>query len=309
MGNGSLARKPEMGVIDTDGAKRCLAEFARHDPAHCLAPGLFRSIRNSAPENLDITYVHGETTVRFLARSFLGAEHQRLLTALVALAGVGGETLSPTPTTEIGKTLRELISAARGAQSVDCIMARASVRRILRECGLSGGRNNIDHMRKLLVDLGSVSIYFRTGRGRRRVEGMSHLLSWALDHETDEIAVALNARLTRTILGGQHTRINMDDLRALRGDVAQLIYHRLSGWLNPGETARVGIDTLVGHVWLEPSATAGAARKRRRRIRSALLEINALPGWGVQVAPDVCTITRPMPAAATGLRSVGDATA
>ena len=309
MGSASLARKPEMGAIDADGAARYLAEFARHDPAHCLAPGLFRSIRNSTPENLDITYVHGETTVRFLARSFLGAEHQRLLTALVALAGVGGETLSPTPTTEIGKTLRELISAARGAQSVDCIMARASVRRILRECGLSGGRNNIDHMRKLLVDLGSVSIYFRTGRGRRRVEGMSHLLSWALDHETDEIAVALNARLTRTILGGQHTRINMDDLRALRGDVAQLIYHRLSGWLNPGETARVGIDTLVGHVWLEPSATAGAARKRRRRIRFALLEINALPGWGVQVAPDVCTITRPMPAAATCLRSVGDATA
>ena len=298
-----------MGAIDTDGANRCLAEFARHDPAHCLAPGLFRSIRNAAPENLDITYAHGETTVRFLARSLLGAEHQRLLTALVALAGVGGETLSPTPTTEIGKTLRELISPARGAQSVNCLMARASVRRILRECGLSGGRNNIDHVRKLLVDLGSVSIYFRTGRGRLRVEGMSHLLSWALDHETDEILVALNARLTRTILGGQHTRIDMDDLRALRGDVAQLIYHRLSGWLNPGETGRVGIDTLVGYVWLEPSATAGAARKRRRRIRFALLEISALPGWGVQVAADVCSIARPMPAAIKCLRSVGDATA
>ncbi len=300
-----------MGAIDTDRTKRCL--YARHDPAHCLAPGLFRSIRNSAPENLDITYVHGATTVRFLARGLLGAEHQRLLTALVALAGIGGEILSPAPTTEIGKALRELIAPARGAQNANCIVTRASVRRILRECGLTGGQDNIDRLRKLLIDLGSVSIYFRTGRGRRRIEGMSHLLSWALDQEADEIVVALNARLTRTILGGQHTRINMEDLRALRGDVAQLIYHRLAGWLDPGETARVGIDTLAGYVWPEPPSTAAAERKRRRRIRLALLEISSLPGWGVH-SGDVCTITRPAAphvcvVSGTHVRSVGDAPA
>ncbi|WP_268915743.1 replication protein C, IncQ-type, partial [Aeromonas caviae] len=43
-------------------AVRHFHQFHRHDPAHCLAPGLFRSLKRGERKRLklDVTYTHGD---------------------------------------------------------------------------------------------------------------------------------------------------------------------------------------------------------------------------------------------------------
>jgi hypothetical protein len=52
---------------------------ARHDPAHCLAPGLFRSLKRGDRKKLklDVTYIYGEDTqARFVGFEPLDAGDQ-----------------------------------------------------------------------------------------------------------------------------------------------------------------------------------------------------------------------------------------
>ncbi|HHZ1064596.1 TPA: replication protein C, IncQ-type [Haemophilus influenzae] len=67
---------------------------------------------------------------------------------------------------------------------------------------------------------------------------------------------------------------------------------RLCGWIDPGKTGKVTIDTLCSYVW--PSEASGSTmRKRRQRVRMALPELVAL-GWTVaEFAAGKYDITRP----------------
>ena len=52
----------------------------RHDPAHCLAPGLFRSLKRGDRKRckLDVTYTFGEDeSMRFVEFEPLGADDMR----------------------------------------------------------------------------------------------------------------------------------------------------------------------------------------------------------------------------------------
>ncbi|KAE9673234.1 replication protein C, IncQ-type, partial [Escherichia coli] len=81
----------------------------RHDPAHCLAPGLFRSLKRGDRKRckLDVTYTFGEDeSMRFVGFEPLGADDMRLLQGIVALGGPNGILLTPEPTSETGRQLR-----------------------------------------------------------------------------------------------------------------------------------------------------------------------------------------------------------
>lgn len=55
---------------------------ARHDPAHCLAPGLFRSLKRGDRKKLklDVTYPYGEgEQIEFSGPEPLGADDLRIL--------------------------------------------------------------------------------------------------------------------------------------------------------------------------------------------------------------------------------------
>jgi hypothetical protein len=77
--------------------------------------------------------------------------------------------------------------------------------------------------------------------------------------------------------GGQHIRIDMDEVRALRSENARLIHQRLCAWINPGQTERVSLDTLCGYLHQNP-VTGATLRKRHERLRHALDELQSL-GW------------------------------
>ena len=90
----------------------------------------------------------------------------------------------------------------------------------------------------------------------------------------------------------KHARIEMSEVRALHTSPARLIHQRLCGWINPGKSGKVEVDTLCGYVW--PEETNPEAMKKRRQIaRRALKELAAL-GWTVdEYATDKWEIRRP----------------
>lgn len=283
---------------------RTLLTHARHDPATCLAPGLFRALKKGDRKKLklDITYRHGDALFRFVGFEPLGADDLRVLQTLVAMAGPHGAVLAPEPATRVGAALRKALECTGIAAAADAVSVTTSGRALLAESGMAGhGGSDIDGVRASLLRLGNVTLHASRADGER--EGTTHLLSF--ERDVDSITVALNYKLAGAIVGDarQHVRIPMDEVRALRGDVARLIHQRLCAWVDPGRTRHVMLETLVGYAY--PSAPICGANEaprgpspstksmRRAKAKAAVAELRGL-GWTIETAgPESLAITRP----------------
>lgn len=273
---------------------------ARHDPAHCLAPGLFRSLKRGDRKRLklDVTYTHGEDRIEFSGPEPLGTDDMRVLQGLVAMAAISGESgrgilLKPETNNMVGQQLRLLLDLQWDAKEEDSMVAKGSFRQLAHELGYatdSGGVFRV--IRDSIERLWKVSVIVQRG-GRR--QGFRILSEYASDEDTGKLFVALNPRLAEAIIGSRsHTRIIMSEVRALQTDPARLVHQRLCGWIDPGKSGReIKIDTLCSYVWPD-AANDEAMKKRRQAVRKALAEIALLPGWTVnEYAKGKWEISRP----------------
>lgn len=259
---------------------------ARHDPAHVLAPGLFRSLGRGdrARLKLDVTYIHGDDRLEFGGKEPLGVDDMRVLQGLVAMAGPEGLILrDEDQTSPAGKQLildlfTPPAAIADAGKKPDTLVVRDSFRRLAREIGITEGGAALKAIRKSVERLFGVTVFVQSGK--RRV-GMRLLSAYASDEGTGDLFVALNPRLAGAIFGDhQHVRIELAEVRALGTDPARLIHQRLCGWIDPGKVGRVTIETLAEYVWPEPTEVDRAMKKRRETIRKALAELSAI-GWTV----------------------------
>jgi hypothetical protein len=266
----------------------------RHDPAHCLAPGLFRALKRGERKRskLDVTYDYGDgKRIEFSGPEPLGADDLRILQGLVAMAGPNGLVLGPEPKTEGGRQLRLFLEPKWEAVTADAMVVKGSYRALAKEIGAevdSGGA--LKHIQDCIERLWKVSIIAQNGRKR---QGFRLLSEYASDEADGRLYVALNPLIAQAVMGGgQHVRISMDEVRALDSETARLLHQRLCGWIDPGKTGKASRDTLCGYVW--PSEASGSTmRKRRQRVREALPELVAL-GWTVtEFAAGKYDITRP----------------
>ncbi|EQD25836.1 Replication C [mine drainage metagenome] len=264
---------------------------ARHDPALCSAPGLFRSLKRGErkKQKLDITYRHGDTKLRFWGPEPLGADDLRVLQVLVAFAGPGGRVLEARPATEAGRMLRgELNAAGAGEGGEDAITVRTTLYRLAVEVGKSDSGTALGALRRCLDRLAALTVIADAG-----VQSVSmRLCARAIDSETGELIVALHPRIASAVLGQRHTRINIAEVRGLRSDSAVLMHQRLCAWVDPGAQRHVRVETLAAYAWPEPAASASAERMRRMGVRKALAELGAI-GWGVERAGEGFAIRRP----------------
>lgn len=253
------------------------AEFARHDPALCLAPGIFRSLPRGAAHRsrrAEIVYEHGGYTLRFVLPFLLGADDLRLLQVLVSLAGSGRQRLPIEPQTAAGRALKDGLGAQPDG---DALTVRARLSGVLRALDHPDCPDSRNAIRRSLIRLASVVVI--AARGSR--DASAHLLSHAVDAETGELLVALDPRVTVAVLGTeQYVHIDLDEVRALRSDLAVIIHQRLCAWIDPGRTRKASIDTLTQYAFPEPAATASARAKRTRRVRAAMARL-ADVGWTV----------------------------
>ncbi|WP_196606228.1 replication protein C, IncQ-type, partial [Escherichia coli] len=264
----------------------------RHDPAHCLAPGLFRALKRGERKlgKLDVTYDYGDgKRIEFSGPEPLGADDLRILQGLVAMAGPSGLVLEPEPETLGGQQLRLFLEPKWEAVTADAMVVKGSYRALAREIGYANIEDS-KPIRDCIERLWKVSIIAQNGRKR---QGFRLLAEYASDEADGRLYVALNPLIAQAVMGGgQHVRISMDEVRALDSETARLLHQRLCGWIDPGKGGKASIDTLCGYVW--PSEASGATmRKRRQRVREALPELIAL-GWTVaEYAAGKYDIARP----------------
>lgn len=265
---------------------------ARHDLAHCLAPGLFRSLKRGERKRgkLDVTYTFAEgESMRFVGFEPLGADDMRLLQGIVALGGPNGILLTPEPTTETGQQLRLFLEPRFEAIEQDGLVVRESLTKLLSETGMTDSGDNIKTLKASLLRMSNVTILVTKGQR----QAAFHLMSHAFDEADGRLWVALNPRIAEAILGHRpYARIDMAEVRALQTDPARLMHQRLCGWIDPGKSGRVELDTLCGYAW-PVQASAEAMKKRRQSARKALPELAAL-GWTVsEYAKKKFEISRP----------------
>ena len=254
---------------------------ARHDPTHCLAPGLFRALKRGQrkTEKLDVVYEYGDgRRIEFAGPEPLGADDLRILQGLVAMAGPSGLVLAQEPTTSAGAQLRLGLDLKWDALQKDSLVVQGSYRALAHEIGYShDGGAQFRTIRDCIERLWKVSIIMQSGRRRQGFRLLSH---YASDEADGKLFVAVNPMIAGAVLGrSQFVRISMAEVRALQGDLTRLVHQRLCGWVDPGAGGRVGMDVLLGYAWPTPS-TGSTLRMRRKRMREALAELRTL-GWKI----------------------------
>lgn len=255
---------------------------ARHDPWHCLAPGLFRSLQRGERRRakLHVVYSFGDgNTIEFSGPEPLGADDLRVLQGLVAMAGPAGIPLDANPRTDEGKRLRKGLDLSGDlAEQQDGVVVKGSYRALAHEIGYA----NIDDTRAIrdcVERLWKVSIIFQRG-GKRA--GCRLLSAYTSNSSTGNLFVALNPYIARAIIGGgkQHVRISMGEVRALKSDPARLIHQRLCAIINPGTIKKVEINTVASYAWPEDPDNSNTMKKHRQKVRKALSELAEI-GWSV----------------------------
>ena len=174
------------------------------------------------------------------------------------------------------------------------LVVRTTVYELAKECGYAAscfdGGARIKAIQRSLERLWSVTVIIRRKSGE--VEG-SRLLSRFQADGKGKLTVAINPLLAAGILGKRRfTRLDMNEIRALRSDPARLIHQRLCGFIDPGKSHKVAMDKLVGYVWPAQALNIKAIQKRKRAVRKALAELEAL-GWTVvEYAQEKFNVTR-----------------
>lgn len=253
---------------------------ARHDPMHCLAPGLFRSLKRGDRKKLklDVTYTFGDDIrARFIGFEPLGADDMRLLQGLVALAGPRGVILTANPAATMPRQLRLALSPTDAAADSDGLVVRHHITRLLAEIGMYDSGENIRTVKASLVRMSNVTVIIDNGLHRVSF----HLMSHAFDAYDGTLFACLNPQIAEAVLGHRpHSRIDLAEVRGLGCDPARLIHQRLCGWIDPGKHGRVELDTLCGYIWPD-AANAEAMKKRRQAARKAVAELAGI-GWHVE---------------------------
>jgi hypothetical protein len=267
-------------------------DHVNHDPVFCLAPGVFRSAPNNVAAStfMDVVYeTRGRVSYRFMG-PILRARELRVLQGLVAISAVCGSAadskfvLRPDTATDVGKEHRRTLELKDGAVSKKVLIAKTSLYELAKEIGYSPSSFHsgaqIRQLRKALDRLWAASIIVEDGE-TGEMEG-SRLISKYKSTRDGKLFVALNFHITETVLGTskKYTRLDMNEIRALRADPARLIHQRLCGWLDPGMPGAICLDTLCEYVWYERTRNPATMRTRRHQVRKALKELESL-GWTV----------------------------
>lgn len=261
---------------------------ARHDRAHVLAPGLFRSLAPGDRKKLklDVAYDFGNgDRLEFGGKDPLGVLEMRVLQGLVAMAGPDGLVLEDHDKASEagGQLMLDLFEPDPAVQAAKLkppsLVIRDSLRRLAREIGMSEDGASLKQIRLAIERMFGVTIFVQTGKRRL---GMRMLASYASDEGTGDLYVALNPRIASAIMGvAPYARIDLEEVRQLESDPARLMHQRLCGWIDPGKSGEIGIDTLAEYVWPDQPSSENARRTRRTRIRRSIKEICGL-GWQVE---------------------------
>ena len=257
---------------------------ARHDPAHCLAPLLFRSLQKGerGTSKLHVVYEFGSDRIEFKGPEPLGADDLRVLQGLVALAGPSTLLLNQAPKQDDGVKIREKLHLSGDAESDEAILIKSSYRLLAHEIGYAADSGKTRQaIRSSIERLWQVSIIVQSGKTRKGFRMLSEYRSDdGIGANDGRLYVALNPRITEAVLSERpFARIDMEEVRKLKTDPARLLHQRLCGVIDPAKTRKITLDKLCSYVWSE-SKVSTTIRQRKFKVRSALKELGRA-GWTI----------------------------
>lgn len=275
-------------------------EWAYHDDAHCLTPGLFRGLkraRHRPPLHESYCYSDAER-LTFSGPAQLGPEDLLVLQGIMAIASVQAnkQAIPPQPVLPVSHTLRQHLELQGSYTRCRVMMIRTTKRRLLTECGLTASGRSMRMLHHALQRLAATTSYLRG----EPEEAVSRLIAYTVSD--GQLYVALSPRLSRGAdAKASYTMLNMREVRRLRSGPARLLHQRLSASVSSRYRERT-LNTLMKYVWYDDRATPDATKKRRYQIKKALNELAHL-GWHIEsYAPEKYRFI--LPAKPTGTRCV-----
>lgn len=176
-----------------------------------------------------------------------------------------------------------------------------SMRSLVKEAGLSTAGSAFETVEACLDRLASVTLteLGQTGaneRVRTRRIG-DQLLAYQIREGQDKMQILLNPRLVEPIIGitSHYSAVDMNEMRELRHAASRILYVYLSSNVRQGQAEPFRIDDLAklvhggtgGELVDDIKATPSQLSQWRYRLKkSALSEIEQLPGWSVTVEAD-----------------------
>jgi hypothetical protein len=256
---------------------------ARHDPAICLVPGLFRSLKRGDYEKqkLHLTYEFGpKEKIEFLGFEPLGAEDLRVLQGLIAMSGKTKRVIKPDVKGQRGLALREGLELKGSASNAPVFVVQCSFYELAKEIGHGTNSGGVlKSLKDSIKRLWAVAIVVHSNNNWA---GFKILSSLKVDNSSNQLWVALNPRVTEAIFGSRpHARINMDEVRKLGSDPARILHQRLCAIISQGDSRKILPDTLISYIWPD-EAVGSTQRWRKMTLKKALTEIVATGAWDIQ---------------------------
>ena len=260
--------------------------YAKHDPATCMAAGLFQPIfKGKRAKAVEHIATYQSMTMKFRCHWQLGSDDLRTLQGLLALASPLDKPnlLSAESTLTHHRQLRLSLNLRGESKNDLCLVVEGSSYLLAREVGLTvDGGKTYRQIRESIDRLSTVNVLVqKSGKSYA-----SNLLSYASDDKTRKLVVALNPRLTAAVLGarmdanGSHTRIDLSEVRSIQGSITRILHQYLCALINPGGSRTLQATTMMAHIWPGP-ATQRAKQKQRNRLHEAIEELWRL-GWNHQ---------------------------
>lgn len=300
--------------------------YANHDPAHCCAPGLFQSFPKGQRKalELDLKYQYNAETLIEFKGPALGVDDMRVLQCLIAFASASAANREFITKTSTGVCERELwtqLKLTAAAKEKKIIAVNVDIKVLLNEMGrrdVDGGaayrsvRESVERMSMISITVTRNCASESAGESLIESESYRLLSKYSDVADNGVLAVGLNPLLSAAILSPRvkrsYYRINMDEVRGLKTDVARLLHQRLQWMPNTGEGRVFKWETLCNYVWTG-EANANAMSYRLTTIGKAVAELYFI-GWSSTHASEgMVRIWRPVPSRRRPVKAAEDAVA
>lgn len=288
-------------------SKEKKVSFALHDPAHCLAPGLFVSLKKQDLKKLQqwTTSYYSKTynrTVKFEGFQLLGADTMRVLQGIVAIAGGWGEPVSVNEQMEL--LLIPMGAPPAGKANREVAYVAFSATQLLKTIGHVDSGNNIDRLKDCIDRLQNTFVTITEPDPKdpeNMIESRQSLISERFYNKKEQrFSLYLNYNITKSVFdieGAElrsYVRINLDETKVLTLDSASLMHQRICAIVSPGQYHLFNLDTLVGNIYIKaPDLTKSGLSRRRTQVKAGLMQLGRLPGWKVEeLTPGTYKVTR-----------------
>ena len=272
-------------------------DHARVDPSHCLTDGLFRPLKRESlkGKGLDVSYIYKDYTLRWVNYKILGIADQSVFLAVHRLASEKGrfERVGISHENLIMLDVRKALKLDLDAENLDCLVLETSLYEIAKTIGIADSGTNLKRIRESLINLSFVSFVIYRGNETTQPFWKANLFS-TLAGVDGRIVVGINPMLCKALVGEQCTYICMSEQRSLKSDVAKRLHVWISSWARHGVNTKIGLDTLIPHVWGDV-VQGEALYTRRNTLRKSIAELDSLDGWTCKEdkASGMVSITRP----------------